>query len=191
MKFKEHKDISPLSEVKKTNKAFRIAKYSLYFLIATLIMSGCFQIYAFISDRQFRSPVVLQIPWTLREKTPNLISPTGSPSAGLIHQVYAEAKELTNEEYIRAKFGDHGDVAVAIAKAESGLREDAIGQNTNGTIDVGCWQVNSIHLKKENLTLETLLDCKKATDWVYDNLYLYQGFNPWVAFKTGSYLAKM
>ena|SRR3990167_3486644 len=168
----------------KPNKTWVFFKFSVIFCLLSLSIYGGFMFY---DTHDFRSPILFQNPVPVKQL--NIESPVGSKSAGLIQKV--DAAELSDEEYIRMKFGNHGDIAVAIAKAESGLREKAVGHNTNGTIDVGCWQVNSIHLKKDNLTLETLLDCKKATDWVYDNLYLYQGFNPWVAFKTGSYLAKL
>lgn len=39
----------------------------------------------------------------------------------------------------------NADVLRAILRVESGLRPSAIGRNTNGTIDVGIGQINSIH----------------------------------------------
>lgn len=36
-------------------------------------------------------------------------------------------------------------IATAVALAESGGDENAIGHNTNGTVDVGLWQINSVH----------------------------------------------
>lgn len=39
-------------------------------------------------------------------------------------------------------------VCVAIAKAESSGRTDAINSNTNGTNDKGLWQINSVHDSK-------------------------------------------
>ena len=178
--------IKPLKDVGKSKKNLKLTylffKFSILFALLSLAIYGGF---IFYTTHNFRTPILFQNPTPKKEL--KLESPVGSKSAGFIHQAYAE--ELSNEEYIRMKFGNHGDIAVAVAKAESGLREDAVHQNNNGTIDVGCWQVNSIHLGK--VKLETLLDCKKATDWVYDNLYLYQGFNPWYAFTTGAYLAKL
>ena len=177
------KDINVPREHKNAKLMWLLFKFSIVFALLSAAIYGGFMFY---DTHEFRTPIILQNP--VPKKELKLNSPVGSQSA-LIHQVYAE--ELNDEEYIRMKFGNHGNIAVAVAKAESGLRANAVHQNNNGTIDVGCWQVNSIHLKKDNLTLEILLDCKKATDWVFDNLYLYQGFNPWVAFTSGSYLAKL
>lgn len=187
MKFtkKQVKDIQPLNEHKKLKRAWLMLRLSSYFVITTF---GIYGIVSFFSSYKLQTPIVFQSP-VVKIKT-DLKSPVSTRSASLIRQV--NAAELTDEEYIRHKFGSHGDVAVAIAKAESGLRADAVNpNNSNGTIDIGCWQVNSIHLKKGSITIDELLDCKKATDWVYDNLYKYQGFAPWVAFNSGAYLAKM
>lgn len=186
MKFqkKEVKTIQPLNEHKKLKRAWFMLRLSSYFVVTAF---GVYGIISFFSNYKLQTPIVFQSPVVKIQN--NLKSPVSTKSASLIHQVQAE--ELTNEEYIRNKFGAHGDIAVAVAKAESGLRADAVNpNNSNGTIDIGCWQVNSIHLKK-GVAIETLLDCKRATDWVYDNLYKYSGFNPWVAFNSGAYLAKM
>lgn len=40
----------------------------------------------------------------------------------------------------------NGDVLRAIGWQESGLRAAALGRNANGTVDVGAFQINSIHL---------------------------------------------
>lgn len=40
------------------------------------------------------------------------------------------------------------DVLRAILRIESGLKPDAVGRNTNGTVDVGIGQMNSMHFKE-------------------------------------------
>lgn len=50
------------------------------------------------------------------------------------------------ESLIRAKFHEQPELAVAIAKCESGLNPDAYNdRNTNGSVDRGLLQLNSIH----------------------------------------------
>lgn len=39
-------------------------------------------------------------------------------------------------------------IAIRIAKAESGLRPDAINKNSNGTFDIGTFQINDVHSKR-------------------------------------------
>jgi len=80
------------------------------------------------------------------------------------------------ENYIRNKFGKDGERALKIAKCESGLRVDAVGINTNKTYDRGIFQLNSIHSK---ITNKCAFDSKCNIDAAY-NIYLKQGFRPWV-----------
>lgn len=50
---------------------------------------------------------------------------------------------------------------VAIAEVESGLRPDAIGRNTNGSIDIGLMQINSLwlpELRRHGIVPRDLLD---------------------------------
>src|SRR4051812_26114165 len=60
--------------------------------------------------------------------------------------------------------------AVAVAHAESGFDADASHTNTNGTIDRGLWQINSIH--GSDSTLDPAANAQAAykiskggTDW--------------------------
>lgn len=95
------------------------------------------------------------------------------------------------EKYICEKFGQMDcKIAVAVAKAESGLRENAININTNGTIDVGIYQINSIHFNKEGCSLKEIADQYKNVDCAY-SIWEKQGWNPWVAYTSQSYLEKL
>lgn len=96
-----------------------------------------------------------------------------------------EKKEIA--DYIVQKFGDHAELALSIAKAESGLDCNAYNANTNGTIDIGIFQLNTVHLRK-GYTLADFSNCKKNVDIAYD-IFKAQGFNPWVAYTTGRYVA--
>jgi len=99
--------------------------------------------------------------------------------------------ETDIEKYICDKFGAYDcKTAIAVAKAESGLREDAIGINTNKTIDVGIFQINTVHFKKPECQLKDIVDAKKNVDCAY-SIWKAQGFQPWVAYTTNRYLAKM
>ena len=93
-------------------------------------------------------------------------------------------------EYIVEKFGPtQASVALAVAKAESGMREDAININTNGTIDVGVYQINyQSHKNREACQLKKLVDAKSNVDCAYE-LWKEQGWGIWVAYANSSYLA--
>ena len=101
MKFLK-KEIKPLSEVKKTNKALKVLKFSFFFFIACLVLISAFTIYEFIQTHDFRSPVSFQNPVPRKE----IESPVATTSA-LIKQVEAEGlslEELLEKETIK-KFG--------------------------------------------------------------------------------------
>jgi hypothetical protein len=74
--------------------------------------------------------------------------------------------------------------ALAIAKAESGLRCNATNNNTNKSKDSGLFQINSIH--KAKYQGKDIFDCKTNIDVAYQ-IYQSSGWNPWVAYWSGSY----
>lgn len=95
------------------------------------------------------------------------------------------------EKYIYEKFGlENYKLAIAIARAESGLREDAININSNNTIDVGIFQINQVNFKKPGCSLKEVSTMKGNVDCAY-SMFQAQGFQPWVAFKTGAFIDKL
>lgn len=55
-----------------------------------------------------------------------------------------DTKEEIQEEIVRV-FGESAENALCIARMESGYRADATNQNTNGTWDLGSFQINDVH----------------------------------------------
>lgn len=96
----------------------------------------------------------------------------------LMAYTYAELKALW------LKYGGSAasaDTAAAVALAESGGVATASGTNTDGSVDRGLWQINSVHggLSTFDVAANTKAAIKisnNGTNW-----------NPWVAFKSGSY----
>ena len=87
------------------------------------------------------------------------------------------------EKKICDTFTSDCKIMIAIAHAESGLNPGSINtKNNNGSIDVGLFQINSIHgySKAELLNVDFNLQIAKA---VYDN----QGITAWSAYNNGSY----
>lgn len=52
-------------------------------------------------------------------------------------------------------------MAASIASAESGLKSDSVGHNTNGTTDNGLWQINSTNAPPSQM-LDPVLNVQKA-----------------------------
>jgi len=73
------------------------------------------------------------------------------------------------------------NIAAAIALAESGGRPGAKNVNTNGSIDRGLWQINSIHGRLS--TFNVGANARAAVKIWRDA----GGFSPWVTYKTGAY----
>lgn len=81
-------------------------------------------------------------------------------------------------------------VATAIALAESHGRVDARHKNSNGTEDLGIWQLNTVHGYSTNEQLQLVTDPyfnAKEAKKVKDS----EGWDAWVTYKTGAYLLFM
>lgn len=75
--------------------------------------------------------------------------------------------EGEQEQYICDKFGLlNCQVALAVMRAESGGNPEAYNYNTNGTLDIGLWQINEIHWDRCG-GLAELVDPQKNTDCAY------------------------
>ena len=91
------------------------------------------------------------------------------------------------QQYACNKFGAACRVALAIQRAENARGACEIYHyNSDGTLDWGYFQINTVHLQRPGLNLRDLLDCKANIDFAYQ-LYLERGFQPWSTFNNGAY----
>jgi hypothetical protein len=156
------------------------------------ILVICFGIYAFKAINnwysthyfEFKAPVEMKFNQPVAVKI-------RVPKVEKIVLEYPDEIDTPIKKYICDKWGVYDcKTALAVAKAESGFREDAININTNNTIDVGIFQINSVHFKKAGCSIKDLVDQYKNVDCAY-TIYKDQGFTPWVAFNNGNYLANL
>lgn len=92
------------------------------------------------------------------------------------------------QQYACAKFGSACRVALAIQRAENPQgRCEVYHYNSNGTLDWGYFQINTVHLKRPGLNLRDLLDCKANIDFAYQLYIEQQGFTPWSTYNSGAY----
>jgi hypothetical protein len=71
--------------------------------------------------------------------------------------------------------------ALAIIQCESGFDQYAINKNTNGSLDLGLWQINEPSHKSKGLTRACAFDIACATKFAIEQIYLPQGnWNAWV-----------
>ena len=100
-----------------------------------------------------------------------------------------DINKLTDiEKYICEKWGVYEcQVAVAVARTESGLKEQAFNTfNKNGTLDVGVFQVNSVHFNQPGCSLKELVYAKKNVDCAYE-IYKKSGWGAWSAYNSGAF----
>jgi len=98
-----------------------------------------------------------------------IVEPTPEPSKCL-------AIENEIEQYICEVFGDEYENAMSVLSCENKtLNPNAINdQNSNGSIDVGIFQINSIH----GFTVEEMKDWKANVDFAY-KLMKRDGWSAW------------
>ena len=139
-------------------------------------------------DRKIQKPIVILIDAFTR---PILISnPKQVVMVYPTIKVDPVEKDLTPiEKYICEKFGIYDcKIMIAIAKAESGMKADAFHINSNGTIDVGIFQINSSHFAQKGCSLSEAVDPLKNIDCAY-SIYKASGITAWAVYNNGSYLA--
>jgi hypothetical protein len=104
-------------------------------------------------------------------------------------QADQRGKRLTAwQQYACTKFGPDCRLALAIQRAENPQGKcDIYHYNSDGSLDWGYFQINTVHLERPGLNLRDLLDCKANIDFAHQ-LYLEKGgFTPWSTFKNGRY----
>lgn len=129
-----------------------------------------------------QSPVRLRFEWPLV-----MAERTKSPDA--MQAQFDQHHPLTAyQQYACRKFGSACRVALAIQRAENPQGKCEIYHyNTDGTLDWGYFQINTVHLKRPGLNLRDLLDCKANIDFAYQLYTEKQGFTPWSTYNSGIY----
>lgn len=132
--------------------------------------------------------VILKRPVEIRKREPKTIQ---------VFLDYPDEIDTPLEMYICEKFGAYEcKPALAIANAESGLREDAINVNSNGTIDLGPFQINQQNWKIPGCALKDIVHSEKNVDCAYiiwDRADGVEGngkgnWSPWTVARSGKYL---
>jgi hypothetical protein len=147
-------------------------------LIATFAVLMVRQRYTF----SLQSPVRVHLQWPLAiaARTPNEDAAEAQADQ-FGHRLTAY------QQYACNKFGPDCRVALAIQRAENAKGSCEIYHyNSDGTLDWGYFQINTVHLKRAGVNLRNLLDCKANIDFAYQ-LYTERGFAPWSTFTDGSY----
>lgn len=95
---------------------------------------------------------------------------------------------LTDDQQFACNlFGKDCAIALAIMRAESHYRHDALNINSNGTADIGCFQINTIHLAKIDTSNLNLFNCQDSAKAAYAIYKQQKGFGAWVTYTSGIY----
>lgn len=94
----------------------------------------------------------------------------------------------SDQEYviglIKLYFGNDWKIAYAVARAESGLRCNAVGDTGLNPSSYGVFQIRAFTTRPP---VEDLLDCEKNVAYAAQ-MQKWQGWSPWSAYTNGSYL---
>lgn len=136
-----------------------------------------------------RYTISLQNPLVVRLQLPFVVSERNDTV--LAHQAQADqhGRRLSAwQQYACRKFGENCRVALAIQRAENPQGKCEIYHyNSNGTLDWGYFQINTVHLQRPGLNLRDLLDCQANIDFAYQLYREKGGFTPWSTYNSGAY----
>jgi hypothetical protein len=156
-----------------------LAAFALLGVIASFAIGLLLDRYTF--SLQWPLLVHFQSPLVMSEKSPK-------DEADAV-QIDQQGRHLTAyQQYACRKFGSACRVALAIQRAENPKGACEIYHyNSDGTLDWGYFQINTVHLLRPGLNLRDLLDCRANIDFAYV-LYRERGFAPWTTYNSGAYL---
>lgn len=133
--------------------------------------------------------VVFRTPVSIRFQLPVVITERIGPEEAAEAEFDQQGRKLSGwQQYACRKFGRDCRLALAIQRAENAAGKCEIYHyNSDGSLDWGYFQINTVHLQRADLNLRDLLDCKANIDFAY-KLYLeHGGFSPWSTFRNGAY----
>lgn len=130
-----------------------------------------------------------QTPVRIRFQSPVVVTERSLSDAAAGAQADQQGKRLSAwQQYACTKFGRDCRIALAIQRAENAQGKCEIYHyNSDGSLDWGYFQINTVHLHRSDLNLRDLLDCKANIDFAY-TLYVEKGgFTPWSTYNSGKY----
>ncbi len=156
--------------------------YSLAALIlGSALVFGVLQFHA-------RYALSLQSPVKIRFQFPLVIARRTETPDAYAAQTDQSHPLTAYQQYACRKFGSACRVALAIQRAENPQGKCEIYHyNSDGTLDWGYFQINTVHLQRPGLVLRDLLDCRANIDFAYVLYQEHHGFTPWSTYKSGTY----
>lgn len=130
----------------------------------------------------------LQSPLLIRFQSPLVIAHRERNERTIQVQKQQHRPLSAYQEYACAKFGNACPVALAIQRAENPAGKcEVYHYNSDGTLDWGYFQINTVHLKRPGVVLRDLLDCRRNIDFAYELYQERHGFSAWASYNSGKY----
>jgi hypothetical protein len=130
----------------------------------------------------------LQSPLRVRLQWPVVIARRADAQDAEMAQSDQKHALTAYQQYACRKFGKACRTALAIQRAENPQGKCEIyHHNTDGTLDWGYFQINTVHLRRPGLVLRDLLDCKANIDFAFQLYEEQHGFTAWSTFNSGAY----
>jgi hypothetical protein len=157
--------------------------------IPILIAAGLVIAVGFLWWFNSQYTVSIQSPLVVRLRWPLVIAERTISQGAERAQADQRGRRLSAwQQYACRKFADDCRVALAIQRAENPQGKCEIYHyNSDGTLDWGYFQINTVHLKRPGLNLRDLLDCKANIDFAYQLYRERGGFTPWSTYNSGMY----
>jgi hypothetical protein len=154
---------------------------------ASALLAGALLVFLLVQIHA-RYTFSLQSPVRLRFQWPLVIAERTKSEDAAQAQFDQRHPLSAYQQYACKKFGAACRVALAIQRAENPQGKCEIYHyNTDGTLDWGYFQINTVHLKRPGLNLRDLLDCKANIDFAYQLYSEKQSFTPWSTYNNGAY----
>jgi len=168
--------------VRRSNSVRTLSRsFGLLLLLAAILGTAVFIIEAEYTV-SFRSPLRVRLQWPVVMAARTSGETTQAQSDQFGHRLTAY------QQYACNKFGSACRIALAVQRAENPRGDcETYHYNSDGTLDWGYFQINTVHLKRVGVNLRDLLDCKANIDFAYQ-LYTEKGFEPWTTYRSGAYL---
>jgi hypothetical protein len=168
--------------VRRSNSARTLSRsFGLLLLLAAILGMAVFIVEAEYTV-SFRSPLRVRLQWPVVIAARTSGETTEAQSDQFGHRLTAY------QQYACNKFGSACRIALAVQRAENPRGDcETYHYNSDGTLDWGYFQINTVHLKRVGVNLRDLLDCKANIDFAYQ-LYTEKGFEPWTTYRSGAYL---
>ncbi|MBV8708983.1 MAG: hypothetical protein JO182_20460 [Acidobacteriaceae bacterium] len=161
---------------------------SINLIISVLALTAGAALVFLVVQIHARYTISLQSPIRLHFQWPLVIAERTKTSDAVQAQFDQHRPLSAYQQYVCRKFGSACRVALAIQRAENPQGKCEIYHyNTDGTLDWGYFQINTVHLKRRGLNLRDLLDCKANIDFAYQLYAERQSFTPWSTYNNGAY----